>query len=769
MINAELCMKFLRKYGYKTTQQGVQKILDAWKVNKAGLLEKFRQHPNWDEDNLAIVMNDVELPKQFSNKPLTDFSSWMNVTLPKYEKTKATEDKSEIYYINKLDDIRSMIRYANKNNKKVEVDGEDVHDIQEKAQQEYDDFNARTANLYKLDEDDDKAFFITNEFKENVDKVYNAIKYIANYCTDSNITAEQAEYINGYYNVNASENQKLSRVINKLCTAIGLNEYRETETTTNLEGEQITREVGYQNKFNIMAEGITSKTYKVHVVASLNPIDFWGMSLMHKIGSCQIIDCYNIENRNKAYSGQFSGGTTTLMLDSSTIIFYTVIEDYKGNKYYLEDKMNRCMFSISEDGTVMIQHRNYPDGRDGGDSNKAKYYREIMQKIVSDLWNHEENLWVIRKGSSEVRNWYFKSGLHYNDLDCCGDVNVSLLKYHFHDGTKINIGVSEAICPVCGRKHRNQSNIMCYECRDRYYSRDNAILDIFETNPELDTITPPSYSDFEETELTVCTRECAHCGEPINEDDAIEIDGNWYCDAECAENDGYHWIDEIDDYRHENDGIQMDYESDEWHLEENMYEDDYNGHWYYGDPEVIADDGSRFHDVDNAISADYDEDEEGYWYPREEMLWNDSHGCYRHHDNCIEINDEYYWDEEDAENHGYRKTVYGDWVDVNDCFYDEYHNEYFLFEDGIEINGNYYADEESANNAGYIKINDEYHDRSDDDVHYDEFLDTYFTSDMADVVTEDGKYFYTEMSAITAGYRETENGWVQMESERESA
>ena len=38
MLDAKFCMKFLRKYGYKTTEQGVQKILDTWKVNK-----------NWEE------------------------------------------------------------------------------------------------------------------------------------------------------------------------------------------------------------------------------------------------------------------------------------------------------------------------------------------------------------------------------------------------------------------------------------------------------------------------------------------------------------------------------------------------------------------------------------------------------------------------------------------------------------------------------------------------------------------------------------------------
>ena len=161
MIEAKEAIKFLRKYGYKTNKLAVEKILRTWQENKTPLLNKFRQHPNWNEDALAIVIPNKEFPKQFSKEPINNFYDWLKNAIPKYEETKATEDKSPAYYINKLDDIRAMIRYANKNNKKVEVDGKDVHDIEEENQKEYDDFIERTASLIKVKDDGDKAYFIS--------------------------------------------------------------------------------------------------------------------------------------------------------------------------------------------------------------------------------------------------------------------------------------------------------------------------------------------------------------------------------------------------------------------------------------------------------------------------------------------------------------------------------------------------------------------------------------------------------------------------------
>lgn len=770
MIEAKDAMKFLRKYGYKTNKLAVEKILRTWQENKTPLLNKFRQHPNWNEDALAIVIPNKEFPKQFSREPINNFCDWLRVAIPKYEETKATEDKSPAYYINKLDDIKAMIRYANKNNKKVEIDGKDVHDIVEENQKEYDDFIERTASLIKVQDDGDKAYFITNEFKQNIEAVYDAMYYIKDNVRDSNITAEQATHINQIQNVNASEGQKLSRVINKLCTTIGFNEYRETQTTRNNDGEEITREVGYGHHFNIMAEGVTSKTYKVYTIISLNPLDFWGMSLLHKVASCHTIDCYNLESRGSTYSGQSSGGTTTLMLDKNTVVFYTVVADYHGNLYFAQDKMNRCLFSISDNGTVMIQHRVYPDARDGGDAQKATYYRNIMQEIVATLWNNP-NQWTLKRGSSEVRGWYSKYGLHYDDLSCNSDVTVSLLKDHQNEWSRMNIGVDSSICPVCGRKHRNSGNIMCYDCRTANYKREYAKLNIYETNEDIDEAELPSYADVtipvEESTTTQQMVQCANCGEQVDLSTAILIDGNYYCDEDCASEAGYHYIMELGEYRNETDNIREDYETEEWHLEENMFKDSFDGHWYYGTPEVTTEDGSTFQSVDNAFAAEYDADANGNWYPIDEMEWDESNDVYVHHDDCIETNDgRYFVSGEDAITSGYRE-VNGEWYEEDEVFFDEYEEENFLVNDAINIDGNLYATVESAHDAGYIQLDGEW--VRENDCEYDEYTRTYFSRDDAEVVTVDGNYFLYETSAIQAGYRETDDGWVLIEQERETA
>ena len=774
MVSNVMCRKFLRKYGYKTTEQGVQKILDSYAVNKAKLLEMFPKHPNWDEDAMAIVIKNVEFPKKFSREPLNNFKVWTGNTIPKLQLSKAIEDKSEIYYINKLDDIRAMIRYANRNNKKVEVDGKDVHDLQEDAQKEYEDFQTRTFELRKIKEDDEKSYFITDEFKQNIDKVYGALCYIKDYCNDSNITAGQASEINGYYNVNATEGQKLSRVINKLCTAIGLNEYRESQTTTNLEGEEITREVGYQHQFNVLAEAITSKTYKVHAVISINPIDYWGMSLIHKASSCQTIDCYNIENRSSSYSGQCSGGTTSFMLDGCTFVFYTVIETYDGNLYYIEEKMNRCLFSVSDNGTVLIQHRVYPDARDGGDQNKAKQYRNLVQDVIATIWEND-NLWTFKGGSLEVRPWYRKTGLHYDDLSCNSDVNVSLLKNHNDDWKTIDIGARENICPVCGRRHQNSGNIMCYDCRNHYYDRSYANVDIFKIEQadfNIDDVEVPSYADFTVVNTSNNDEDkvvCAHCECEIDESTAICINGEFYCDNDCAEAEGWHYIEEYEDWYNENDSdLSQDYDDDTWHLTEDGYVDEYDNNWYYGDPEVEAEDGTKYWSTEHAIDNEYDQDENGNWYPRDEMLWNDRYG-YRHHDECIEIDGEYYWDEDSAREAGFVEDLNDNWQKEEDCFYDDYHEGWCRYDDSevVHINDRYYADEDSANDAGYVYHNGTWVDENS--LEYDNLTDNYFSKDEAEVVTEDGTYFLYETSAINAGYRETENGWIHESDMEETA
>lgn len=780
MIDNLFCRKFLRKYGYKTTPTGMSAILNEWAKNKKDLLVKFRTHPNWNEDALAIVIPNTEYQKVFSSDSLENFERWANSKVPVIKKTKASEEISERIYINKLDDLRAMIRYSMKNDKKILVDGEKLEDINEKAKKEYDDYKEKVKDLIKIEEDDEKAYYITETFKENIDEVLNALRYITNNVRNGNINAEQATTINEKCNVGAADGQKISRVINKLCTKIGLNEINETATTTNDEGEEITRQVGYQHHFNVMAEQVTNQTYKVHTVISLNPVDYWAMSLGKKWASCMSIDKLNIGNRNNHYSGMYSSGTESYMLDGSTVVFYTIAEDYNGNFYCLQDKLNRCLFSIGKDGNNILQHKVYPDARDGGDLNKAQYYRNVMQEVISQIYENE-NQWTLKRGSSYCRDWTTTIGTHYSDYSCDSSCNVSVLKGKEYEATKIKVG-HDPICPVCGRTHRTQNCIMDYDCERMNYKREYAIYDIFEQNKELEdenenpiienltntTITEEAINNAVAQEVEENgTVFCAHCGAEIDIEDALELNGNYFCDDECAENEGWHYIN--DEYIHEDDADLVETVNEGWQYEADCFED-YNGNWYLGEPEVRAEDGTLFASVDDAFDSDYDHDEDGYWYHVDDMYWSEERQCYIHHDDCIEMNDgNYFADEEDAENHGYRQTTNGDWLNEDEVFFDEYDNEYHAYDDEevIEINNEYYGSSESAEASGYVEINGTWY--REDDVLYDEYSETHFTKDEAEVHTEDDNYFLYETSAIVAGYRETENGWILNEEARESA
>ena len=45
------------KYEKHFSEKGVKANLDAWSQEKKGLLELLRRHPNWSEDDLAVVLD----------------------------------------------------------------------------------------------------------------------------------------------------------------------------------------------------------------------------------------------------------------------------------------------------------------------------------------------------------------------------------------------------------------------------------------------------------------------------------------------------------------------------------------------------------------------------------------------------------------------------------------------------------------------------------------------------------------------------------------
>ena len=283
--------------------------------------------------------------------------------------------------------------------------------------------------------------------------------------------------------------QKFSRIINKLCTKVGIDKVE-----------------GYQQKFAKFGDDINELSIKRHTIISINPIDYLTMSFGNSWASCHTIDKLNDRNCPNSYSGQWSGGTLSYMLDGSTVVFYTVDKAYEGTDFELQNKVNRCMFNLGED--KLIQGRVYPQSNDG-DQTIYNEVRAIMQKTVSEMFN-VNNLWILKQGTSACSDVTYSQGAHYRDYLHYSNCNVSYLKPdsgYEKNPKKIVIG-HKGICPTCGEEHSSENYIICSNCVNN-------------------------------------VKRCPHCGKVIRNDDHIEIDGQVYC-SNCAKYCAHHQRWEID-------------------------------------------------------------------------------------------------------------------------------------------------------------------------------------------------------------------------------
>ncbi len=384
---------------------------------------------------------------------------------------------------------------------------------------------------------------------------------------------KSTEFPNG---LKVTVGQKWSRVVSKFGKLTGLDKITEVRTVTH-NGEEQPKDYGWNYRFALFADAVNPKRVENTLVISINPIDFWTMSFGWKWESCHTIDKRGKRRAQPFhnYSGCYSGGTESYMLDDSSFIVYYIDEEIRdGKPYELTDKLKRCVFYIGED--KLIQSRVYPDGRDGGDNSLAKTMRETVQYIIAQLLD-TSNLWKNAKGTEDCVAMIESHGVHYRDYAHYGDCNVSYLKrVNGNLNTRKIIVGADPICPTCGCSHHTEDWITCPDCRGEG------------------------------------TETCARCGSSISEDDAVYCpdNGNYYCDSECAANDYVYYCEDDDCY----------------HTEDNCREDEGNGYYYYytdngvwvdndywyHSPESAMDAGAYYCDDDNDWHYDHTTTEDGY-------------------------------------------------------------------------------------------------------------------------------------------------------------
>ena len=264
--------------------------------------------------------------------------------------------------------------------------------------------------------------------------------------------------------------QKTSRVVNKICQYLGFDKVD-----------------GYNREFAKYADSLSPMIIKRHTILSINPLDYLTMSFGNSWASCHTIDKENKRRMPNAYSGCYSSGTISYMLDEVSMVLYTVDASYNGNEYWNEPKINRQMFHYGKE--KLIQGRLYPQDNDG-DDNVYTPYRNIVQDIIATIFDFP-NLWTLNKGVDSITKYISHNGTNYPDYYHFNNCSISRIKGS-ENMSSISIG-AKPICISCGNTHRAADNISC--CDGGYT--------------------------------------CADCGCRIDEDDVIWIDDEPYCTDCC--------------------------------------------------------------------------------------------------------------------------------------------------------------------------------------------------------------------------------------------
>ncbi len=284
------------------------------------------------------------------------------------------------------------------------------------------------------------------------------LEYLGDYITGRTISEETAKHLEQIIpQIHPHTGEKSSRVINRICTYLGYHKHPE-----------------YNREFAKFADGLSPITIKRHTVLSINPLDYLTMSFGNSWASCHTIDKENRRGMPNSYSGQYSSGTVSYMLDGSSMVFYTVDSAYDGNDYWTQPKINRQMFHYGED--KLVQGRLYPqDNDDNGEAYTP--YRNIVQSIMATIFDFP-NLWNLKKGHEAAKLYIQTRGTHYADYCYYNNCSLSRIKDRENENS-FYVGANP-ICVTCGNTHSVSDNIsccnsgsICEDCGCRIYDEED--------------------------------------------------------------------------------------------------------------------------------------------------------------------------------------------------------------------------------------------------------------------------------------------------------
>lgn len=566
---------------YPYTDKNVRKANKVSNLSKKWLNDVFSRHPLWDNRTHSIVFS-ADLVRGINREDVVEFYNWIQEKLfesiPELKLDGLVEEEIAGNLRNYKNITTAFECLSEEQCSRNKIDELSYQEAEEKRREWRSKFESIRSSGTIISTILGRIKRVSTEDGSKYKAVYNLLTRLGRRENCSQfITEETAKFCevfeeNTGIKINGVVGKKTSRVINAMCVALGLNKIKIMKTTAT--GREY--DDGYNSRYTRFSDAINPLTFKQKTVITTDRIAFLTASFGKDWSSCFTMDKNNKRCRDGShnYSGCYSGGTTSYGTDGTSFVLYTIKNDYDGDEPVMEDKLNRCFFSLGEG--KLIQSRNYPDGRDGGDMSLAKQFREIVQKVVAECFGIP-NMWKNVKGTYECDSVIEYKGAGYHDHVEYDDCNVSYWKGM--DGNAllntvpITIG-SESICPNCGEWIAYDECVVCEDCVSEftgrvcyqcgsvidpcdednvhyidgeYYCNDCCFYCAYHEEWEVGNVYDQCYiqnygyvceDGMDSGDFTYC-EECEEYHEYDSYNHVITEDDHWYCSSECAENAGY--------------------------------------------------------------------------------------------------------------------------------------------------------------------------------------------------------------------------------------
>lgn len=507
----ESMQRVLPAAGWRYSMVGLNAIIDRWWEQKKDLIYMMKKSPAYN-GNFQIVQTQ-EFERKLDKDKIKAFGKyWLN------------NFDMEAHLCTPSITSEGLPRHEalNKYERGAEVIGA-VYDLSfcDSATTV---FNGRTYDEWKQDND---KYREAMQLPKYVDKgIYPAfqefVKWISNTCNE-NLTKEQASALNEIMKpvdakFKAAEGQKTTRAVGKACKLFRLDELEHKEDVWHVDHYEKEMKKPYEREYAAYTDAISPKPEKRKVVISVHPVDYWTQSFGVSWTSCHTIDKLNLrKSKSDGYSGMHASGTTSYMLDASSMVYYHLKDNEENSNLQEVEKINRCMFYWGND--KLCQSRLYPQGSDG----KSDLYTQIRNSFLS-LWSPCAGIanWNTEFGG-EICGNMFKKGEGarcYTDWTNVSGCNVSYPAEREMNKTSVKVG-ARPICISCGEEFDEDNTINC--CHE--VSKSNVNF-----HPTAETEAEAS------TGSRTRTVYCADCGNEINlayNDSYVIIDGEYYC-TDCT-------------------------------------------------------------------------------------------------------------------------------------------------------------------------------------------------------------------------------------------